>query len=499
MFRIVTLALLLTTTLASAQERPAGQSQPSPGPALKAPRIPESVPVTLRPINEKLLRGVDPAENAAIDLLQLLGVDALDENLRADTLEMLGVAALSVDSPRFLVVTPFIQSLGVVTDDQAFEAATLLETQLHAGIEKPWSGATFPLLFQYVTKNEKALDGVAVAVRKPRYFVPLLSEDTPPELIGASLAIERRLPFIGRNLAARALLRAHDEKFDLAIADLCAAHRMATVLAAGSPLDVSAAKANLIDSLACHAALGMLQNSRIPGDRARAYLRELENIAAIPPAAVQSDLGERAIIQQALALLLANEAELREFFATPEGADAPEVDGKIAQERADEVQDQLVRALSTLDRDAQAKRYDELDRDYRAWEESVDSTMLKFASADKRDIEVVSRFVGETMARSFKPPYRYRRTNDDRSRVRRDLVRIGLALAAYRSDHDDYPETLEALAPALLKEVPLDGYTDKPFFYERLAPLQARLITWGANGMDDAGKTYNDDLKVELR
>ena len=48
-----------------------------------------------------------------------------------------------------------------------------------------------------------------------------------------------------------------------------------------------------------------------------------------------------------------------------------------------------------------------------------------------------------------------------------DAARVGLALELYRSANGDYPDTLSALAPDFLDEVPKDPFTGKELGYIR--------------------------------
>jgi hypothetical protein len=52
-----------------------------------------------------------------------------------------------------------------------------------------------------------------------------------------------------------------------------------------------------------------------------------------------------------------------------------------------------------------------------------------------------------------------------RAHAGRDVVRVGLAIELFRSERGAYPETLDALAPGFLAEVPPDPYTGKPLRY----------------------------------
>jgi hypothetical protein len=70
---------------------------------------------------------------------------------------------------------------------------------------------------------------------------------------------------------------------------------------------------------------------------------------------------------------------------------------------------------------------------------------------------------------------------------RRDGLLIAIALEAYRREHGLYPESLDALMPALLPTVPTDRINGRPLRY-RLVDGETRVYSVGADGDDDGGR-----------
>ncbi len=66
------------------------------------------------------------------------------------------------------------------------------------------------------------------------------------------------------------------------------------------------------------------------------------------------------------------------------------------------------------------------------------------------------------------------------------LGRLGLATAAYRSDHGKFPATLDALVPKYITEIPLDPFSGEPL---KLKAIKGGLILYsvGKDGKDDGG------------
>lgn len=69
----------------------------------------------------------------------------------------------------------------------------------------------------------------------------------------------------------------------------------------------------------------------------------------------------------------------------------------------------------------------------------------------------------------------------------RSLALTAVALERYRRLSRRYPESLEALVPDLLSEVPVDWFDGKPLRYRLETPTEFRLWSIGKDGADDAG------------
>ena len=106
------------------------------------------------------------------------------------------------------------------------------------------------------------------------------------------------------------------------------------------------------------------------------------------------------------------------------------------------------------------------------------------------------------MVSRFLPNVKHLIQYEDRIIQKAHNLEIALALAAWRSEHDSYPKTLEDLAPKYLDAVPMDFFTDQPLRYERAADGY-RFDSFGPNGTDDQGRgesdmPFGDDLIVQM-
>jgi hypothetical protein len=77
---------------------------------------------------------------------------------------------------------------------------------------------------------------------------------------------------------------------------------------------------------------------------------------------------------------------------------------------------------------------------------------------------------------------------DDELRAEIAGVRAVLALELYKEAHGAYPESLAAVVPEFLSEVPVDPYTGEPVIYRRDAKQRFVVYCVGADCRDDGGK-----------
>lgn len=478
------------------------------GLVLKKPEMPKAAQGTLRTLNERLAKDLKPEDNAGVLLVQAFGEGAFDEDLGTDTLDMMGIAKVSKTGPRFLFADEYVAKLGTIPEEQLRLESLRLQEKFLPASEKPWTQADFPTAAAFLEFNAKALELIIAASSKPRYYVPLITADEPPRLLSASLAIERRIPFISRVLTARAMLKSSNGDMPGAMEDLIACHKLARLVATGSPLDVSIAKAHLIDAIACRGEVALLETGKLAGKTAAEFQKRLAEIPRLPTAEIAADVGERAILRQELEFVKSDQNSVRSFFEPLDDEEFKKLEGKrlgaidwdaVFQE-ADRIQDEVVKALATRDRKSQTEQFEALDADFAAWEKGADDVTKALGDTLDKDAKKGSRFIGESMAMSLRPLYRQRRLTDDRARSRRDMIEIGLALAIYRDKNGEYPESLADLTKGgLLAEVPLDAHTDQPYVYKRTGKTRANLISWGANTVDDAGKDFNDDQILLLQ
>jgi len=67
------------------------------------------------------------------------------------------------------------------------------------------------------------------------------------------------------------------------------------------------------------------------------------------------------------------------------------------------------------------------------------------------------------------------------------MLKLDLCLRSYQEEHDGYPESLEMLVPDLLKEIPTDPFSGKPFVYRKKSDISFDLYSFGPSRIDHGG------------
>jgi hypothetical protein len=98
----------------------------------------------------------------------------------------------------------------------------------------------------------------------------------------------------------------------------------------------------------------------------------------------------------------------------------------------------------------------------------------------------VAESVGDLLIGLLSPHARQLQQAEERSRIRRDLMLVGLALGEFRIQRGAYPKTLNELKPDFLKQIPVDPYAEKPLLYQ-LRPNGFVVYSLGPNRKDDGG------------
>jgi hypothetical protein len=111
---------------------------------------------------------------------------------------------------------------------------------------------------------------------------------------------------------------------------------------------------------------------------------------------------------------------------------------------------------------------------------------LALRDADWRSAQEAHWWIGFPINLAL-PAYHRSQGAAERLLGHRDGVVTGIALELYRQERRSYPESLNALVPVFLPEVPVDRITGRPVRY-RLVEGRPLLYSVGADRKDDEGR-----------
>ncbi len=319
--------------------------------------------------------------------------------------------------------------------------------------ETGWSGQQFPELAQWVRKQSPVLDMAAVAVRKPRYFMPFLKEADDQPLIEATrngVGFQKDLAY---GFVMRAVMNIHDGDAETALADIESIYRLAGHMGRMPDL-IPQFAAGACVSLAMEATQGLLARNICSAE-------QLAQLTAM-------------MDSQPRPISFRNAVMIGDWCAY-------EFLGKMAK-FGDNTN--MARFMFVIDPNVATKSYAalaELRYDDRHSEKLVNTCPNEFTRAVGL-CTFRSRTVGEFIFTVFWPTNELGYMAVLKRMHRFHLTRLALALKRYKMEHGAYPETLAALAPEFVAEVAFPPRDIPYIFHIREHEVAVQAIKYEPEG-----------------
>jgi hypothetical protein len=449
-------------------------------------------------LNERLRQGVTPANNANVLFYQVFGRMPEGAPMPAEFFEWLGIPA-----PRRAQY--YVDLFRYLRDDLKVDTAKYAEIifdQWDRAASGPWTQVRYPHLATWLKVNEKALALVVEGTKRPQYYSPVVPHkdaDGSRGLISTLLPGVQKCRELANALVMRALLRMGQGRYDEAWQDLLACHRLGRLLARGSTL-IEALVGLAIDIMPSAGDVVFLGNADLDAQTIKKCLGDLQALPPMPPIADKVDLGERFMfldlvmlldrrgIEQLTAILdLSKDKEDEPLPKTLPAA----INWDPALRTGNRWYDRLAATIRMQNRDQKAKQWAVLEKDLQKLSAKLKkmnvAKALKKGTAEER-----GQVLGDLLVTLLLPSIRKVEQANDRIGQVHDNLRVAFALGQYQREHGQYPKELEALAPAYLKEVPLDRFAGKALKY---LPSEDGYLLYsvGVNGVDEGGRTYDDE------
>ncbi|MFW5841007.1 MAG: hypothetical protein ACOCZE_10535 [Planctomycetota bacterium] len=500
----------------------------------------------------QLAAGVDPAENAAVDLVAALGPDVLDEEIRAEMLDALGLAeadsgsgfrsladfAETVDparlglqpvSPdsrkkyrelvdsiqqfrnyRFLAGDP--DGLQERLEEQKKLAGSVplgvLAKKLDQAVGHPWTQASAPVLAEWLDLNARAVDRFLDAAGKGRFYLPLISQPGD-SLLEVRSPSEFPIVQLGKAALARAMQKLADGKASQASGDIQAVFRWARLLDHDwSPESFRAASA--LQSAAARASMALAASAHADEQLLNAHAQALAALEPLGPTDRLVDTSLRYLTLSALMLFYSLEdrpgdvtSQVREQVRNAHDL----IDWNRVAIQLNAWYDQMVTAsrgqtgeLRRQKRQALADsvgRYMTRLQSQAAQRNSFIGTIKSIFMDNQTRRELLTEGQAATLfVRTVFDPW----SMQDRrisSVARLRLARIALAAKLYHGNNDSWPESIDQLVEAGF--IPPQTVLD-PFTLEKMKLLVANgVFQVYSVGPDLADNNGDDETDITFR
>ena len=430
-------------------------------------------------LHERLSEGVTPDNNAAVLIDRAFGPTVISPPLRVRYFERLGIEPLPEQGDYVVTQTAFTQQKldGVVDCAERQEA---IFKELGRAQQRPWTREECPLAAEWLAVNEKPLELIEEATKRPRYYSPLV---TSGQLLEGASDIQN-VREATRLLVSRAMSRLGHDDVAGAWSDLLACHRLSRLIAQRSQSLIEFLVAAAVDTVATVGDAALIAHG-LSAEQARRCLADHTALPARIPIAKIFHRGERLVSLDAM-----------QFTAGSAGFDL-----NVTMRRTNQVFDDIIAAMKLEGAQNRRDAFARLEAELKQRAQASRHPLRLVAGYVINSRKAVSNSVSDTLVMLMVPAFTQAQIADDRTRIRSDLVRLGFALATYRTELGGYPKELDDLVPKYLDALPSDRMVDQPLRYV-MREDGFLLYSVGANGRDDGGamngQQNQDDVSFEV-
>jgi hypothetical protein len=436
-------------------------------------------------------QGVTPENNAAVPFWKAFWPPDIEPRFHDAMRAELGLAEIPPANER-------LERLYSETNDrrvrewltnQKIDTETIdVDEVIALAVDHSWTAAQFPPLAKWVKANQKPIDLLVEASRRPRFYSPspTLLDDQVDALVSVLLPGAQNAREAARALAARAMLNVGENHLDNAWTDLMAMHRLARLIAQGPTL-VEQLVGMAINQMASNGTLVLLDSDRLTIELAQRIKNDLDRLSPIPNVVQCMNEGERLMALDSVFEMRRNGFE---SIAGERGLKKPNrqlvraIDWNIVLRRVNHWYDRLVAAAGDPRTTIRRKAIEKLDADLEAEGRHPKKPAYLICAVFSRNLR--SELVGSIISCLMIPATHAAITAENRTNTSQQLTRLAAALALYRIQHKNYPANLQELVPGVVEKLPVDHFNARAFVYKR-TPEGYVLYSIGDNDKDEQG------------
>jgi hypothetical protein len=450
-------------------------------------------------LNERLSKGVTPENNANVLIWKAIGPTPFGpKGTPPGMFDKLGMSPPAPDGNYFIRLSRYSGQPTTGTEE--------LLTRLS---QQPWKGPEHSIVADWLKANEKPLALVIEATKRSRYYSPIIpqrDEQGSKGLYSSLLPSVQSCRELALALTTRAMLAMTQGDKEAAWVDLIACHRLGRLCRHGG-LVIEGLVGVAIEVVACRASLVFLEQAQSDAKQLESYIRDLQSLQAPPLVANQIDLGERFAFLDSL--MTVNRVGFDAFSSIRSGPNIPTlpspavlngIDWNPGLKAGNGWYDSLTEALREEDRIVRARRLRESEVGLFLFEQTFTQKSGNETFHDATAApDIRGRVLGAFLLVGLAPAARKVQNAHERVDQLHANVLVAFALELHMWDNGKYPDSLTALSPKYLAEVPGDLFSGKPLIYKRDANSY-RFYSVGINGTDDGGSDQPpaDDIVVRV-
>lgn len=450
----------------------------------------------LEAINRMLCEDVTPENNACVMLYQAMGPSPEGRRQPDVFFRRMGIEPLPDAGPYFEYLGKWAREQA----DAAIDIVALSDMQSKSG-ESPWTEGDYPLIAQWLKRNEGPLRTIELATQRPKYFSPLVGTDAEPD--GAAIlvllpGVQKSREF-ARALASRAMWKLGEGNQTHAWRDLMTMHRLGRLVGQGPTL-VEYLVGAAIESMAIEGELQFLSETQPSARMLAVYCTQLDRLALRASVADKLDNCERVMVLDSVERIASGKMRFQDIA---DGGGDTSVLEKLAEGAISQAVDwdlTLKSANKWYDRMATALR-NPVYRDRRAEVKQINDDVKKLAERARQPTALLSLFGGkakisqalsDVMISHMLPSVQAVCLAEGRVIQRMRNLEVAFALKAYQTDLGSYPDSLEILAPKYIAEIPIDLFSGQALKYAKISDGYL-LYSVGENEQDDHGRSFDDN------
>lgn len=441
---------------------------------------------------KKLSEGVTPENNAAVPLLKAVWPGRPDFGPPEDkVLEAIGLSSNNLaKQPATLSEASLTEALSKLTHaNNSTDWLYRFGDDLKQLSSRPWQAEQAPEIATWLENRSEAFALLARASQCSRYYLPpgeFLNgkREFTNDLIPLDLIICAR-----QSLEIRQMNATGEGQFQAAWADLLTQYRLSSCCRF-YPCFFGEIASNGLESKALEKAATVFHHCNPTEQEALQRLQEIDKLF-LSQLSVKPIEAERLFATATLvALAIAPDNFHIEYYKDYAGI---EIDKPINW--ANELTATNLRHNAA----AEILRLSNRDEQRHRLEDEISRASLQLKDLQVDEMDELSPKIRTSVLTAFNnsnfwEAFRNLLYSRDRRVAAQGIGRLSAALAAHRAKHGSYPNTLDELSPALLAELPLDAFSNKPFIYQRKPDGGYLLYSVGVNRVDDGGDSLFADI-----